>query len=124
MISSTGGNPTCDVRSTGECEQPGFRSPVHFSCDIGCREGPVGTALDESAGGHARPGQKVGVVFDNGGDHDIVETQAQAIGEVVDGLGRVSADDGDVVATFASSEREYCLTCALVCIGRELRLVP
>ena len=67
-------HPSGDIRSTGDCEQPGLRSPVQFSHDIGCRECSVRTALDESAGGYARPRQKVGVVFDNGGDHDVVET--------------------------------------------------
>ena len=38
------------------------------------------------------------MVFDDRRDHDVVETQDADDGEVVDSLGRIAADDGDVVA--------------------------
>ena len=37
-------------------------------------------------------------MLDDGGDHDVVGTQAQTVGEVVDGFGGVPADDGHVAA--------------------------
>ena len=64
-------------------------------------EGAVGAALDEAAPAQPGPGQQVGVVLDHGGDDDVVGLEAQAVGEVVDRLGGVAADDRHVVAVGA-----------------------
>ena len=57
---------------------------------------------------HARPRQQVGVVLDDGGEHDVVGPEAKAVREVVDRLGRVAADDRDVVAVVgAARELEH-----------------
>ena len=63
---------------------------------------PVGVALDVAAARDARPRQQVGVVLDDGGDDDVVGLEPQPVGEVVDRLGGVAADDGDVVAVAPS----------------------
>ena len=59
-------------------------------------EGPVGPALDVAALRHPAPGQQVGVVLDHGGDHHVGRVEPQPVGEMVDGLGGVAAQDGDV----------------------------
>ena len=98
--------PSGDVRSAGDGKQARLGGPVQFIRDIAGCEGPVGSALDVAARGYARPRQEIGVVFDDGGDDNVVGTQAKAVGEVVDGFGCISADDRDVVTIFASRERE------------------
>ena len=59
---------------------------------------PSEAALDVAAPCDACPRQEVGVMLDDGGHDDVVRLQAEPVGEVVDGLGRVAADDGHVVA--------------------------
>ena len=44
------------------------------------------------------------MVLGDGGDDHVVGIEAEAVGEVVDGLGGVAADDGDVVAALAAGE--------------------
>ena len=73
---------------------------VASSCgdDIVDGEGPVWTALDEAPLAHSRPGQQVGVVFDHGGDHDVVRAETEPVDQMVDGLGGVATEDGHVGA--------------------------
>ena len=44
------------------------------------------------------------MVLDDGGDDDVVGLQPQPVGEVVDRLGGVAADDRDVVALVPAGE--------------------
>ena len=69
--------PSGDVRSAGDGEQARLGGPVQFIRDIAGCEGPVGSALDIAARGYTRPRQEIGVVFDDGGDDNVVGTQAQ-----------------------------------------------
>ena len=63
------------------------------------------------------------MVLRDGGDHDVVGTQSKAVGQMVEGFGRISTDDSDVVAAFAPGKPECCLTRILISVGRKLRLV-
>ena len=54
------------------------------------------------------------MVLGDRSDHDVIATQAQAVGQVVESFGRVATDDRDVVATFASGKRESGLAGILV----------
>jgi len=114
--------PSGDVRSRGDGEQPRLWRPAQLSRDVVNREDPFGPALDVAACGNARPRQEIGVVLDDGSDHDVARAQAQAVGEVVDGLGCIAADDRDVVAAFASCEGERRVAGALVRVRRKLGL--
>ena len=61
-------------------------------------ERAVGRAFDKPATSDTGPGQQVGVMFDDGGDDDVVGVEAKAVGEVVDGFGGVAADDRHVLS--------------------------
>ena len=86
-------------------------------------ERPVRLALDEPPPRIAGPRQQVGVMLDHRRDDDVGRPQAEAVREVVDRLGRVAADDRDVVRPGAAGEREDRLAGVLVRGGHELRLV-
>jgi hypothetical protein len=62
-------------------------------------------------------------MFDDGGDDNVVGTQAKAVDEVVDGLGCISADNRNVVTTLAPRERECRFTCTFIRLGSKLGLV-
>ena len=62
------------------------------------------------------------MVLDDGGDDDVVGLQAEPIGEVVDGLGGVAADDGHVVGLGPTGEPQRRGAGLLVGGGSELRL--
>ena len=88
-------------------------------------EGPVGPALDEAARGDPRPGQQVGVVLDHRRDHDVVRDRTEAVGELVDRLGRVAAEDRATSSRPRSArEAEDGGAGRLVGARRELGLVP
>ena len=86
-------------------------------------EGAVAAALDVPAGRGAGPGQQVGVVLGHGGDDDVAGGEPQPVGEVVECLGGVAADDRHVVAAAAPGEREGGGPGVLVRAGGHLRLV-
>ena len=119
------GQPAGDVRRGGDREQPGPWPGVEGGGDVVDGEGAVGAALDVPAPAEPGPGQQVGVVLDHGGDHDVVGRETEPVGEVVDGLGGVAADDGDVVAVgWSAGEAQGRRPGRLVGGGRPLRLVP
>jgi hypothetical protein len=74
----------------------GLRSGVEGGDHVLGGERPIGSALDVAPLGDPSPRQQVGVVLHDGGDHDIGGIQPEPIGEVIDGLGRVAAQDGHV----------------------------
>ena len=59
---------------------------------------PSALALDEAAARRPHPRQQVRVVLDDRRDHHVVGLQRKPVRQVVDRLGRVAADDRDVVA--------------------------
>jgi hypothetical protein len=61
------------------------------------------------------------VVFDDGGDHDVVGLEAESVGEVVDRFGGVAADDGNVVAPVSAGETKRCRPGVFVDGGGQLR---
>ena len=93
--------PAGDVGCTGHCQQPRTRSDVERGGDISGREGAVRTALDEAPQAQPSPGQQVGVVLNDGGHDDVVGSQSEPVGQVVDGLGGVVA----IMATSPPSGR-------------------
>ena len=95
--------PSRDVGRRGDRQQGGTGPGVELGGHLVGGEGAVGAALDEPARAGPGPRQQVGVVLHDGGDHDVVGGQAEAVGEVVDGLGRVPAEDGDVVTLGVAS---------------------
>ena len=99
MIGVDGREPARHVGCAGDGQErrpPGAGvERGHHVVDV---EGAVGPALDVAAPGHPTPREEVGVVLDDGGDDHVVRCEAEPVGEVVDGLGGVAAQDGDVVA--------------------------
>ena len=99
-------------------------------CDVEGRrdvldgEGAIRIAFDEPAAGHTCPRQQVGVMLDDGGDDDIVLAEREPVGEVVDGLGGVAADDRHVIAVDgAPGEPQHGGASVLVGVGGDARLV-
>ena len=89
--------PAGHVRGAGDRQQRRGRSGVEGGGEVVEVECSVRAAVDEAAPAQAGPGQQVGVVLDHGGDDDVVRLEPEPVGEVVDRLGRVAADDGHVV---------------------------
>jgi hypothetical protein len=63
------------------------------------------------------------VVLDDRRHDDITRRKAKAVGEVVERLGGVATDDGDVVSFVTPGEGECGVTCVFVSRCGELRLV-
>ncbi len=57
------------------------------------------------------------MVLDHGGGHHVVGSQAEAVGEVVDGLGGVAHEDDDVVAHRAVDPANRCTLVARRLVG-------
>ena len=87
------------------------RAPVvEHRGDVVDAERAVRAALDPAPRRHPCPGQQVGVVLDDGrGDH-VVGSQPEAVGEMVDGLGRVAHEDDHVVAPVGRPAKRYTLS--------------
>ena len=62
------------------------------------------------------------MVLDDGGDDHVVAAEPEPVGEMVDRLGGVAADDGNVVGARPSRERREGVPGLLVFGGGELRL--
>ena len=90
------GEPAGHIGRSGDGQQGRRRSLVQRRADVLHREGPRRGALHVATGGHPAPGQQVGVVLDHGGDHHIGRVESQPVGQLVDGLGGVAAQDGHV----------------------------
>jgi hypothetical protein len=106
--------PAGYVRRPRDGQQPGPATGVEDGNCIIDAERPVRSAFDESALAEPGPRQEVGVVLDDGGDDDVVATEAELVGEVVDGFGGVPTHDGDVVAVGgATGERQCRAPCVL-----------
>ena len=124
MISGQRRQPARHVRGAGDRQQPRHRALVERGRDISGLEGAVLPALDVPAGRRARPGQQVGVMLGDRGDHDIAGAQLQLAGQVMDGSGRVLADDRDITRIWpAPGERQHGQAGALVSQDRRLGLV-
>ena len=54
------------------------------------------------------------MVLDDGGHHHVVGVEPETEGEVVDRLGGVAADDGNVVPALPASEGQDVRPCLLV----------
>jgi hypothetical protein len=116
--------PARRVRGARDRQEPRHGTLVKRCRDISGLEGAVRSALDVSAAGHARPGQQVGVMLGHRSDHDIAGTQPQPTGQVIDGFGRVLADDRDITRIWpASGESQRGQASALVSQDRGLGLV-
>ena len=118
------GHPAGDVRRAADGQQLRMRCDVEGRRDVLDGEGAIGLAFDEPAAGHACPRQQVGVMLDDGGDDDIVRAEGESVGEVVDGLGGVAADDRHVVAVGGPpGEPQHGGASMLVGVGGDTRLV-
>ncbi len=97
--------------------QQGRRSPITIEsgADVIDGEGSLGRALDVSPGGYPTPREQVGVVLDNGGHHDVGRVELQTVGQMIDGLGGVPAENGNIRAVRDSSgELEHRPPCPLI----------
>jgi hypothetical protein len=90
-------DPAGDVRGAGDGEQSRRGAGVERPHDRLDGERPIRLALDEPPPRVACPRQQVRVMLDDRGDDDVGRLKAEAVREVVDRLGRVAADDRDVV---------------------------
>ncbi len=97
-----GGQPTGDVGGSRESQQCGASPVVEDPHDVGRLEGAGCPAFHPAPRRHPRPGQQVGVVLDHRGGHDVVGAQAQPVGQMVDGLGRVAHQHHDVAPAVGS----------------------
>ncbi len=96
--------PAGDVRGPRDREQPGPRCLVEGQLDVAHAEGPVRTALDVPARRNAPPREEVGVMLHDRADHHVARVEPEAVGEVVERLGRVAADDRYVVGAAITCE--------------------
>ena len=102
-MASTGGSQPVTLDAPVMASRRGRGSASRPATTSSTPKVPVAAALDVAPPGHPAPGQQVGVVLDHGGEHDVVGVEAQPVGQLVDGLGGVPADDGHVVAAAAGS---------------------
>ncbi len=124
-MSSSGGSQPVTFDAPGHGQQLGTGRGVEGGGDVVDRERALGAALDEAALTAPGPGQQHGVVLDDGGDDHVVGGQRQPVGEMVDGLGGVADDHGDVVAVLrAAGEAEGGQAGLLVGVGGQAGLVP
>ena len=98
MIASSGGIQPVTLEAPVTASSRGRGPGVERGDDVVDRERAVGAALDEASLAQAGPRQQVGVVLDHGRHDHVVRSEAQPVGEVVDRLGRVAAEDRHVVA--------------------------
>ncbi len=96
--------PAAHVRRPGHREKLRVRVAPQRAGDRVWLEGPLRVALDVAHLGVATPGEKVGMVLDDGGHHHVIGTEVEAEGEVVDGFDGVAADDCHVVGVFSPRE--------------------
>lgn len=114
MIASIGGSQPVMFDASVRARSPRSRFGVEHLAQRSSLEGPIGAALDEPARREAPPRQKVRVVLDHRRHDDVGGLEAQAVGEVVDRLGGVAADDRHVVAARVPGERQDRLAGVLV----------
>ena len=114
--------PAGHVGSSRDGQKLGAGALVEPGDHVVHTEGAVPAALHVAPGRHPSPGQQVGVMLHDRGEHHIARFEAEPVGEVVDRLGRVPADDGGVAAGPAC-EPEQGLTRLLVGGRRRLRFV-
>ena len=87
-------------------------------------ERAVETALDEAPVAQPGPRKQVGVMLDHRRHHDVSGFEPQAVGEVVDRLGGVAAEDRHVAAALGPpGEGQRRLPCSLVGGGRLARAI-
>src|ERR1035438_7951670 len=79
--------------------------------------------LDGAGGGRPCPGEEVGVMFHDGGHHDVFGGKAETVGEMVERFGGIAADDGHIVAPGAPGEGQRRAASILVRGCGELGLV-
>ena len=89
--------PSRHVGGAGHRQQRGGR-PAGIEClaDIVHGERSRLRALDVATLGQPPPGEQVGVVLDHRGHHHVVRPEAETVGQMVDGLRGVAAEDGDI----------------------------
>ena len=103
------GNPAGDVGGTAKREQPQAASRLEH--------GPDGVHIENSAprrtrrSGSGRHGSRAGRWrgVDDGGDDHVVAGEPESVGEVVDRLSGVAADDGNVISARPPRERAKAL---------------
>jgi hypothetical protein len=100
-----GGQPSRHVRRRGDGEEPGTGRSNQGIADRLDVEGAIRLALDEPPSARPGPRKQVGVVLDHRGDHDVLGVEAEPVGQVVDRVGGVTADDRHVL-TVRVSPRE------------------
>ena len=111
QISSTGGSHPVTLDAPVMASRAGRRPVVeHGDHVVDASKVPSVPHSTQRRVGHPGPGQQVGVVLDHGGGHHVVGSEAQAVGQVVDGLGRVAAQD----ATSSPSAGRPAKRCTLV----------
>ena len=100
--------PSGHVGRAGDRQQcGGSPAGVEGVDDVGRGERPPEAALDVATLGHPAPGQEIGVVLDDRGHHHVGGVEAQPVGELIDGLGGVAAQDGHVgPVRVAAGERQ------------------
>ena len=114
--------PAGHVGSSRDCQKLGAGALVEPGDHIVHTEGALPAALHIAPGRHPSPGQQVGVMLHDRGEHHIARFEAEPVGEVVDRLGRVPADDGGV-AVGPACEPQQGLTRLFVGRRRRLRFV-
>ncbi len=98
--------PAGDVGGAGDGEEAGPGTLVERRGHVPQLEHPVAAALDVPAPGDPPPRKEVGVVLDDRRPDDVVGSEAEPVRQVIDGLGGVPADDGDVVTPLPAGERQ------------------
>ena len=104
-MAGSGGSQPVTLEAPVRARSRGRGARVEAGDDVVDVEGAITAAFDVAPPRHPTPGQEVGVVFDHGGEHDIVRLEAQPVGQLVDGLGGVAAEDGHVVAGRGSRQK-------------------
>ena len=104
-MAGSGGSQPVTLEAPVRASSRGDGRSVEAGDDVVHAEGAIGAALHVAARGHPAPGQKVGVMFDDGGEDDVVGVEPEPVGELVDGLGGVAAEDGDVVGAAGPRRR-------------------
>jgi hypothetical protein len=92
------GHPACDVGSSCRRQQAGRWGLVKLCSDVIYFEGAVCRTLDKAARGRSRPGQQIGMVFDDRRYDNIRSLEAKTIGKMVQRLGGVATQDRHVIS--------------------------